>query len=123
MNLAAMKLRQVVIDRVRHYRAQRNPLAQAGTNVSPGDDGQGLRVENLPGDFTSALTYDHWNQFFAAVDSLPEPEREVFHMTWFLGADQAAISRACNCSLETVKRRWKQAKEKLKALVPDPPRS
>jgi len=120
LNLAALKLRQVVVDRLRHYRAGRNPLAHAGTNVVPGKER--LRVEAAEADNTGPMTYDRWANFFKAVDTLPELQREIFQMTWFLGADQATIARACNCSVETIKRHWRDAKQAIKELVPDPPR-
>jgi len=120
LNLAALKLRQVVVDRLRHYRAGRNPLAHAGTNVVA-DEGH-LQVEEAEDAATGPMTYNRWTTFFQAVDALPELQREIFHMTWFLGADQATIARACDCSVETIKRHWREAKESIKALVPDPPR-
>ncbi len=119
LNLAALKLRQVVGDRLRHYQAGRNPLAHAGTNVVA-DDGR-LRVEEAEDAATGPMTYDRWTSFFQAVDALPELQREIFHMTWFLGADQATIARACDCSVETIKRHWREAKDSIRALVPDPP--
>lgn len=119
LNLAALKLRQVVGDRLRHYQAGRNPLAHAGTNVVA-DDGR-LRVEEAEDAATRPMTYDRWTSFFQAVDALPELQREIFHMTWFLGADQATIARACDCSVETIKRHWREAKDSIRALVPDPP--
>ena len=97
LNLAALKLRQVVVDRLRHYRAGRNPLAHAGTNVVA-DDGR-LRVEEAEDVLTGPMTYDRWTTFFQAVDALPELQREIFQMTWFLGADQATIARAPSCGL------------------------
>jgi len=120
LNLAALKLRQVVVDRLRHYRAGRNPLAHAGTNAAV-VEGR-LRVEEAEDRATGPMTYDRWTSFFQAVDALPELQREIFQMTWFLGADQATIARACNCSVETIKRHWREAKELIRELVPDPPR-
>lgn len=120
LNLAALKLRQVVVDRLRHYRAGRNPLAHAGTNAAV-VEGR-LRVEQAEDRATGPMTYDRWTSFFQAVDALPELQREIFQMTWFLGADQATIARACNCSVETIKRHWREAKESIRELVPDPPR-
>ena len=105
LNLAALKLRQVVVDRLRHYRAGRNPLAHAGTNVVA-DDGR-LQVEEAEDVLTGPMTYDRWTSFFQAVDALPELQREIFQMTWFLGAYQATIARACDCSVETIKRHWR----------------
>jgi RNA polymerase sigma factor (sigma-70 family) len=69
---------------------------------------------------TSATESDRWQRFHAAVGGLPEDEQEVFHMAWYVGAEQKDIAAACCCSESTVKRLWKAAKSKVKAATDDP---
>ena len=49
--------------------------------------------------------------------AFPGESREVFHLVWFLGADQKTIADLLDCSERTVKTRWREAREAVKAAL------
>ena len=69
---------------------------------------------------TSPTENDRWQRFHAAVDSLPEQQRQVFDMIWCLGGAQKAVAETLGVSEKTVKQRWKSAKQAVKAATDYP---
>ena len=112
LNLAAKKIREEFIDKLRHYGGPRSPMRQHVTSSQLGSDGGRLDLieQAAAVGMTSATESDRWERFHAIVDRLPEREREVFDMAWYLGADQETIARTIGSSIPTVKRAWKSAK-------------
>ena len=64
---------------------------------------------------------DRWTQFHAAIAALPGELREVFHLVWYLGADQPSIARLLDCSERTGKSRWREAREAVRAALEGKP--
>lgn len=60
---------------------------------------------------------DRWSQFHEAIERLPAELREIFQLVWYLGADQRTIASLLDCSERTVKSRWKEARESVKAAL------
>lgn len=117
MALAATQVRRTLLDLARRNRGPWSHAANHDTNV---DGGGGHHVDRLadPG----AEPLDRWEAFHAAVDSLPDEEREVVLLAWYLGADQRSIAGMAGCSERTVRSRWRQARERLRsALAGEPP--
>jgi RNA polymerase sigma factor (sigma-70 family) len=54
-----------------------------------------------------------------AVDSLDDPLREVFEMTYYEGMTQAEIAAVVGVSERTVKRRWREARQRLRRALRD----
>jgi RNA polymerase sigma factor (sigma-70 family) len=122
LNLAAKKVREEFIDTLRRLSGPRSPVRHQATNSGRGPDGEriDLAAQAVAPEMTSATESDRWQRFHAAVGGLPEDEQEVFHMAWYVGAEQKDIAAACCCSESTVKRLWKAAKSKVKAATDDP---
>jgi DNA-directed RNA polymerase specialized sigma24 family protein len=55
------------------------------------------------------------------VERLPDESREVFHLVWYLGADQKTIATLVGCSERTVKTRWREAREAIRTALDAPP--
>ena len=55
--------------------------------------------------------------FHDVIDTLPTEQREVFHLVWYLGADQKTIARLLECSERTVKTRWREAREAVRQAL------
>jgi RNA polymerase sigma factor (sigma-70 family) len=87
------------------------PLAAA-------DDGPNQYIDHSPSNDTNL---DRWTLFHEAIGHLPEEEREVFHLVWYLGADQKTIATLLNCSERTVKYRWRSAREAVRAELEGKP--
>lgn len=112
LNLAAKKIREEFIDTLRHYGGPRSPMRNHWTSSQRGRDGERVDLieQAAAVEMTSVTESDRWERFHAVVDRLPEREREVFGMAWYLGADQETIARTIGSSVPTVKRMWKSAK-------------
>jgi RNA polymerase sigma factor (sigma-70 family) len=64
-----------------------------------------------------AASLDRWTQFHDAIASLPDDLREIFHLVWYLDADQKTIAGLLGCSERTVKSRWREAREAVRAAL------
>jgi RNA polymerase sigma factor (sigma-70 family) len=60
---------------------------------------------------------DRWTLFHEAIAALPDDEREVFQLVWYLGADQKSAATLLGCSERTVKSRWRAAREAVRAAL------
>lgn len=117
MALAATQVRRTLLDLARRNRGPWSHAANHDTNV---DDHGGHHVERLADPAAEPL--DRWEAFHAAVESLPDEEREVVLLAWYMGADQRSIAGMAGCSERTVRTRWRQARERLRsALAGEPP--
>lgn len=104
MALAVTALKRELLDLARHHAGPRSYAANHDTNAGP--DGR-LRVEAAG---AAADRDDRWTAFHDAIAALPEPQREVFGLVWYLGADQRRVAEVMGCSERTVKSRWHDAR-------------
>lgn len=121
MALAATQLHRELVDLARRYAGPSSHAANHGTNVMPrlgGEDGPAHHVDSRPADDTNL---DRWTLFHEAIAGLPDDEREVFHLVWYLGADQKTIAALLDCSERTVKYRWRSARETVRAALEGSP--
>lgn len=118
MALAATEVRRELIDLARRHAGPESYAANHGTNVLPGPRWR-MSTARRHIDRVAApdTDLDRWTVFQEVVDSLPEESREIFHLVWFLGADQKTIATLVGCSERTVKSRWREARETVKAAL------
>lgn len=116
--LAATEVRRELIDLARKHAGPESYAANHGTNVLPAGPGRstgaGRHIDRLEAPDTNV---DRWTTFQEAVDRLPADAREVFQLVWFLGADQKTIAALLGCSERTVKNRWRDGREAVKAAL------
>lgn len=122
IGLAATQLHRELIDLARRYRGPMSFEANHATHAPGLSDSS----ERLSPPFEQAVggddSIERWAVFHDAIAGLPEDLREVFHLVWYLGADQKTIARLLECSERTVKSRWREARETVRqALDGDPP--
>jgi RNA polymerase sigma factor (sigma-70 family) len=121
MALAATQLHRELIDLARKHTGPSSYAANHGTNVirlRTADDSAAPRyVDQVADTDTTETTIERWEDFHAAVQRLPDDLREVFHLVWYLGADQRTIAGVLGCSDRTVKTRWREAREAVKAAL------
>ncbi|MFM8290319.1 MAG: RNA polymerase sigma factor [Planctomycetia bacterium] len=117
MALAATHVRRELLDLARRHAGPLSYAANHGTNAGPGapDEPGRHHVDGLADDRDRAL--DRWTELHAAIDRLPAPDREVFHLVWYMGCDQHTIARLLDCSPRTVKSRWRAGREAVKAAL------
>jgi RNA polymerase sigma-70 factor (ECF subfamily) len=114
--LAATQLHRELVDLARRHAGPRSPAAHHATNLVAGGGGESVhfRVDRAaaPDD-----GIDRWGAFHEAIAALSPEEREVFHLVWYLGADQRTVARLLDCSPRTVKSRWRRAREAVRAAL------
>ena len=117
MALAATQLHRALIDLARKHAGPASYAANHGTNVVR----QGRNPDDAPRHVDRAAdaaeSLDRWEEFHAAVERLPDESREVFHLVWYLGADQKTIAALVGCSERTVKTRWREAREAIRTAL------
>jgi RNA polymerase sigma factor (sigma-70 family) len=122
MALAATQLHRELIDLARRYRGPMSFEANHATQVPGASDisePPPFSVERAP---AADESLDRWSMFHDVIAGLPTDQREVFHLVWYLNADQKTIARLLECSERTVKSRWREAREAVrKALDGEPP--
>lgn len=72
------------------------------------DNGDGLEEE---------IPLERWEAFHAAVEALPEENREVFKLVWYLGTDRETTAKTLGLSVRTVGRRWQEAREMVAEML------
>ena len=117
MALAATQLHRELIDLARHHAGPQSYAANHASNVMPraSAPATGARFVDLAS--ASDPLLDRWTRFHEAIAALPEEERELFHLVWYVGADQKTIADLLECSPRTVKSRWRVAREKVRTAL------
>ncbi len=119
--LAATQIHRELIDMARRHAGPMAFGSNHATGIQPLEDHSNIRH---PADTKSPSEthLDRWTLFHEAIQQLPETEREVFQLVWYLDADQQTIADLLGCSVRTVKNRWRAAREQVKeALGGDAP--
>jgi RNA polymerase sigma-70 factor (ECF subfamily) len=108
VRLAALQVRRELIDLTRRLRNPESFAANHDTNViadgSHRVDGAATGEADAPGRLAE------WTRFHETADALPEDERAIFGMVWYLGLTQGEIANLLGYSPRTVRRRWDEAK-------------
>lgn len=116
--LAATEVRRELLDLARRHAGAWSYAANHGTNVLPPLSGRGVGDERHVDRVAAPdATLERWGIFQETVERLPDEAREVFHLVWFLGADQKTIASLLGCSERTVKTRWREAREAVRTAL------
>jgi RNA polymerase sigma factor (sigma-70 family) len=103
--LAGKKVRETLHDLARKHAGKRHGL---GNQEVAAFDAHTACVADEK--LTGPETLDDWTRFHQAVESLPEDERNIMLLKWFLGASENEIAEILDCSRSTVQRLWSAAK-------------
>lgn len=119
MGLLATQIQRELLDLARKHTGPMSYAQNHDTNVRSGTRGTEYIVEGAPADSESEdeIPIERWELFHEAVEGLPEEQREVFRLAWYLGLEREAISHALGISTRTVSRRWKEAHEAIRDAV------
>jgi RNA polymerase sigma factor (sigma-70 family) len=112
--LAAHKIRQVLLDMAQKQRR----IDQRETLLGTGE----VRLDRADGQ-VGDQTYDAgrlalWTEFHKQVGELPDDERSVFEMHYYLGLPQAEIADLLGLHPRKVSYLWVAATEKLAGVLP-----
>jgi len=116
MALAATQLHRELIDLARRHSGPSSFAANHATNH--GRDVTDLARPSPAERVVSAdESLDRWALFHEAIAALGDEEREIFHLVWYMGADQKTIAALLGCSERTVKSRWQRAREAVRTTL------
>lgn len=124
MALAATQIHRELIDLARRYAGPMSFAANHATTAPavPADaDSVGPVPPGVEAAPASEESLDRWTLFHEAIAALPGELREVFQLVWYLGADQKSIAGLLDCSERTVKSRWREARETVRAALDGKP--
>jgi len=121
MGLLATQIQRELLDLARKHSGPMSYAANHGTNVRRDSRGDVLLVADAQDACESddEIPLERWEQFHAAVDALPEEQREVFKLIWYLGLDHQAAADAMGLSVRTLARRWQEAREAVRRALED----
>ena len=126
LGLAALQIRRELLDLARKHASPNSYAANHDSNaIGGGGDTRRMIVDGAADERLDAEALDRWTRFHEAVATLPEAEREVFGLVWYMGLEQQEIGTLVGCSIRTVKRRWDKGKSLVIAALggahPDTP--
>lgn len=121
MGLMATQIQRELLDLARKHSGPMSYAANHGTNVRRNSRGDVLLVAEAQDAYESddEIPLERWEQFHAAVDALPEEQREVFKLIWYLGLDHQTAADATGLSVRTLARRWQEAREAVRRALED----
>jgi len=118
MALAATQIHRELIDLARRHAGPSSFSANHATNFGDSGNSSSDLPPHALADAPEPLdSLDRWTQFHDAIAALPAELREIFHLVWYLNADQKTIAGLLGCSERTVKSRWREAREAVRAAL------
>jgi RNA polymerase sigma factor (sigma-70 family) len=121
IGLAAVQIRRELLDLARKHAGPESYAANHETNMQRVDGDYLAKVDEAHAQGEPSDRLDRWTRLHEAAAGLPDDERELFHLVWYLGLNQDEASKLLGCSVRTVKRRWDSAKQLLAAAMPGEP--
>lgn len=121
LGLAAIQVRRELIDLARKHVGPESYAANHETNYRLVHGEHRARIDGAASSTESHEQLTRWTRLHEAAESLPDDERRLFHLVWYLGADQREAARVLDCSTRTVKRRWDSVKALMRDLLQDDP--
>ena len=113
LGLAAVHIRRELIDLARKHAGPESYAANHETNHQRHDGQEWARVDEAADRADSLDELARWARLHESANRLPDEERELFHLVWYLGTKQEEAARMLGCSVRTVKRRWESVKRLL----------
>ena len=114
LGLAAVQVRRELLDLARKHSGPESFAANYETNYRREDSPQQARVDEVADQTGGIDQLARWSLLHESAERLPDEERELFHLVWYMGAKQDEVARMLDCSVRTVKRRWDSVKRLLK---------
>jgi RNA polymerase sigma-70 factor (ECF subfamily) len=119
VGLAATQVRRELLDLAKKHRGPESYGANHETNYQRLDGELRAKVEDAAQAPAAPADLDRWTRLHTLAAELPQEERDVFQMAWYLGLKQDEIAQQLGCSVRTVKRRWEAAKQWLVLAIPE----
>ena len=115
MALMATHIHRELIDLVRKHSGPMSYAANHGTNVVDTPDGPVHAVDRAADNEADddELPIQRWEEFHAVVERLPDEQRELFSLIWYLGLNHEAVAKTLGCGTRTVSRRWREIQDAI----------
>lgn len=118
LRLAALQIRRELLDLARSYASPESFAKHHETNALATSDGVVMKVDRAADPAAEpAERLESWTRLHDAVAALPDDDRELFDLVWFMGATQHDIATLTGSSPRTVRRRWDEIKRRLVAAL------
>ncbi len=118
LRLTALQIRRELLDLARKYASPESFAAHHETNALVTADGLVMQVDRAADRVDDPIDcLESWTRLHDAVAALPDQERELFELVWFMGATQHDIATLTGSSPRTVRRRWEEIKRRLVAAL------
>lgn len=117
LSLAATQIQRELLDLARRHAGPESHARNHETNLVRADsepDAQAFHVERAA---DPRPPLDRWTHFHEAIAGLSPERRETFQLVWYLGADQKTVARLLDCSERTVRTRWREARDAVRAAL------
>jgi len=112
--LVAIEVRRELIDLARKYGGAESFASNQETNVVLIGGRDVLKVGAVADPHEDCpATLSTWTHFHEAAGRLPDDERELFDLVWYVGVKQDEAAALLGCSVRTVRRRWEAVKRHL----------
>ena len=121
LGLAALQIRRELTDLARKHAGAESHASHHETDSIRVDGEIRSRVAGAESQADPAAVMDRWTRLHEAAATLPDDERKLFELAWYLGVQQEEAAAVLGCSVRTVKRRWEQVKDKLRSALPGGP--
>ena len=115
--LTAVQIRRELLDLAKKHAGPESRAANHETNYRLVDGEYRAKIDDAHDRAEPADQMERWTRLHEAAAGLPDEERELFHLVWYLGMQQEGASTLLGCSVRTVKRRWDSAKSLLSHAV------
>jgi RNA polymerase sigma factor (sigma-70 family) len=119
IGLTAVQVRRELLDLAKKHAGPESYAANHETNYRRMDGELRAKVDDAPDQGEALERIARWTLLHETAASLPEDERELFHLVWYLGLKQKEAAGVLGCSVRTVKRLWDQAKGLMATAMQD----
>jgi RNA polymerase sigma-70 factor (ECF subfamily) len=119
LRIAAWKMRHCLRDLAREVRKGRGGLASQHEtdHPAPGRSGDGPRVAEAADDGHDPAAAAELLDVHEVADRLPDDERDVVDLLFYNHLTQEEAAEALGVSVPTVKRRWREARERMAEML------
>jgi RNA polymerase sigma factor (sigma-70 family) len=112
--LIALEVRRELLDLARKHGGPESFASNQETNVGMVAGNEIVKIGGVADPHDSGPeSLSNWTRFHEAARELPDDERELFDLVWYVGVKQDEAAHLLGCSIRTVRRRWEAAKRHL----------
>ena len=122
LGLMALQVRRTLLDLARKYSAPDSFAVHHDTDTFRQSNDHDSRTSLAAASNNDTSGHmERWTRFHEVAAQLPDEERELFDLVWYMGLQQRDVATSLGCSLRTVKRRWESVKKRLNELLGEAP--